>query len=528
MEGYLLRISKDQIIIAANNQAGAFYGAQTLKQMIRGDKPKEGIPCVFVKDWPALSIRAVMDDISRGPVPDMNFMKTQVRRYAELKINCMSFYIEHIVKTTKHPDLAPYNGGISIEDFTELSEYAKDYQMKLIGNFQSLGHFEKILSLPQYRHLGATERMLDPLNPESMAFLKDIYTEMAPAFSSEYFTPDCDEAWDLSRGKLAGADSSLSPSEIYAKHVMGIHEILSGLGKKTFIWGDIILEHPEILDILPNDIIIAAWNYGALDSFSAFIDPVKDAGFDFLVSPGIVNSGRIIPDFRMTFTNIRNFINEGYKKGALGVYCTVWDDGGTHAFSRDWYGVAYNAEQSWRPNNDETGKFDKRFSIGIYGDDANSIPEALQELNKLTDLGPSFEMNMNIFFKELIPERGEMLKFNLNDWTEILEIAKKSDEILSESNAAKYAGDLDFIKFSIDQYIFMANSREQLLTAAENYNSACELQLTDRELSLTKLKTAKKELLMLKQNCDNLALEFERLWKIENKDYWLRQGAASL
>ena len=71
--------------------------------------------------------------------------------------------------------------------------------MELVGNFQSLGHFEKILSLPQFKHLGATERMIDPLNPASIEFLEDIYKEMAPAFSSPWFTPNCDEAWDLSR-----------------------------------------------------------------------------------------------------------------------------------------------------------------------------------------------------------------------------------------------------------------------------------------------------------------------------------------
>ena len=129
--------------------------------------------------------------ISAGaPYPPTIILKQQVRRYAEMKINNMSFYIEHVVQTEKYPDMAPSNGGISMEEFQELSEYAADYHMELVGNFQSLGHFEKILSLPQFRHLGATERMLDPLNPESIDFLGDIYGEMAPAFSSPYFTPN--------------------------------------------------------------------------------------------------------------------------------------------------------------------------------------------------------------------------------------------------------------------------------------------------------------------------------------------------
>ncbi|MGW8315464.1 MAG: glycoside hydrolase family 20 zincin-like fold domain-containing protein [Bacteroidales bacterium] len=363
-EGYLLSIGRKQIHIMAPGEAGAFYGVQTLVQLLRGYPEPDPLPAMMVRDWPSIAFRCVMDDISRGPVPLPEYLKLQVRRYSELKINHMSFYIENVIRTEAYPDMAPSDGGISVEEFRALSEYAADYHVKLVGNFQSLGHFEKILSLPQFRYLGATERMLDPLNPASIEFLGDIYREMSPAFSSELFTPNCDEAWDLSRGGLTGAADSLGPARIYADHVKRIDTILTGLGKRTLVWGDIILEYPEILEMLPKRIVLGAWDYGASESFAGFIDPLKNAGFDFTVSPGVLNSNRLIPDFGMSTTNIRNFINEGFEKGTLGVYCTVWDDGGVHFFSHDWYGVAYNAEQSWRPNREPLGAFDTRFSRG--------------------------------------------------------------------------------------------------------------------------------------------------------------------
>ncbi|MBN2460509.1 MAG: family 20 glycosylhydrolase, partial [Candidatus Cloacimonetes bacterium] len=204
-EGYILHLGSNNIYILANKESGVFYGVQTLKLLLRGYPDPLKIPEMTIRDWPAFSFRCVMDDISRGPIPTLEFMKQQVRRYAEMKINHMSFYIEHVIKTETYPDFAPSNGGIPVEEFRELSDYAAHYQIKLVGNFQSLGHFEKILSFPQYRHLGATERMLDPLNPDAINFLENIYREMAPAFSSDFFTPNCDEAWDLSRGKLIGA-----------------------------------------------------------------------------------------------------------------------------------------------------------------------------------------------------------------------------------------------------------------------------------------------------------------------------------
>jgi len=519
-EGYILVTGRKRILVVANGGAGAFYGVQSLKQLLRGTPPPLEVPVLVIRDWPAISFRCVMDDISRGPVPTHDFIKQQIRRYAEMKINHMSFYIEHVVKTEAYPDFAPNDGAISIGEFRELSDYAAGYHIKLVGNFQSLGHFEKILSHPQYRHLGATDRMLDPLNPESMEFLGNVYREMAPAFSSAYFTPNCDEAWDLSRGGLTGAADSIGVARIYADHVMRIDSILRQLGKRTIIWGDIILEHPEILEMIPKSMVVGAWDYSASESFARFIDPVKRAGFDFTISPGILNSGRLIPDFRMTTANIRNFINEGYEKGTLGVYCTVWDDGGMHFFSRDWYGVAYNAEQCWRPSRDPLEDFDRRFSRGIYGDPEQLVPRTLHALNRLTDLGPTFEMNYGVFTRTLVPERGDKLTFDPDSWSGIGKWVDEAEAVLGSAETPCYGSDLDFIRFTIAQYDFMCDARKDLLEAADAYARASALQSGDRPASLETLKTALDLADGVRERYENLAGWFAELWDMENRAYW--------
>jgi hypothetical protein len=473
-----------------------------------------------IRDWPSIPFRCVMDDVSRGPIPTNKFLKEQIRRYAGMKINNMSFYIEHVVETEKYPDMAPSGGGISIKEFKELSDYAAAYQIELVGNFQSLGHFSNILSLPQFRHMAATERMIDPLNPEAIDFLGDIYREMAPAFSSRYFTPNLDEAWDLSRGGLTGAAAQLGPARIYADHVISVDSMLRALGKKTIIWGDIVLEHPEILEMIPKDIVMGAWNYSPSESFARFIDPLTKAGFDFTIAPGVLNSNRLIPDFRMTTTNIRNFINEGYEKGTIGVYFTAWDDGGLHFFSHVWYGVAYNAEQSWRPNHDPLEEFDQRFSRGIYGDQQNLVPRALFTLNHLTDLAPTFEMNSNVFYKALVPERGGKVTFNAPAWLEVKQWAEASREILDGQSEGAFAGDLDYIRYTTGQYGFLADSRRELLEAAAAYNRACVLQRGDRPAALEELKHARELSAGLNLRIDHLAEDFLSLWDRESRLYW--------
>ncbi len=78
----------------------------------------------------------------------MAYVKQQIERMAELKINYLSFYIEHVVQPASYPDFAPANGKLTIAQIKELSAYAAKYHAQLIGSFQSFGHFDKILALP--------------------------------------------------------------------------------------------------------------------------------------------------------------------------------------------------------------------------------------------------------------------------------------------------------------------------------------------------------------------------------------------
>ena len=524
-EGYLLKISRKGVTIAALDPAGVFYGLQTLRQLWRQFPGKPGIPCMSITDWPAIPMRVVMDDISRGPIPANDYIKEQIRRYSELKINHMSYYIEHVLKTESFPGFAP-DGGITVEEFREISDYAADYHITTIGGFQSLGHFANILSVPEFSHLGATDRMLDPLNPEAVSFLRDVYREMAPAFTSDLFNANCDEAWDLSRAELTGKAASLGVARIYSDHIRRLDTTILELGKRTLIWGDIIMEYPEILDQLPDYILTGAWNYDARESFADFIDPLKNAGFEFTISPGILNSNRLFPDYQMTFTNIRNFINEGYQKGTKGVFLTVWDDGGPHFFNHDWYGVAYNAEQCWKPNKDDTGPFDRRFSQAFYGDPQNTIPQAIWELNKLTHLGPTFEMNELVFGKVMIPEKGKSASYNLTEWGQVRQVAEEAARLLAESYPTRYMDDRQSLEFVCRQYMFLADSRQQLFEAAEAYRSAMAVQSDERKKALEYLEKARGLVAEQAGAFEDLTREFEILWNMESRPHWYEEATA--
>jgi hypothetical protein len=307
---------------------------------------------------------------------------------------------------------------------------------------------------------------------------------------------------------------------IYADHIKRIDTTLAELGKRTLIWGDIIIEFPKILDQLPPHILIGAWNYDPLESFAAFIDPIKNAGFDFTVSPGILNSNRLFPDFREAFVNIRNFINEGYDKGTSGVYCTIWDDGGPHFFNHVWYGVAYAAEQAWRPNRDEFSDFDRRFSLAFYRDPANAVPEGMKVLNKLTELGPTCEMNELIFGKILLPQPGKTISYNLGEWAEVRSITTEAKNIFSQAAATRYQGDLAFLTFVCDQYLFLSDSREALYKASKSYQEAISSQEGDPDKTAQMMSEVRDLVSVQANSFKELSSEFTRLWNLESRPHW--------
>jgi len=125
-EGYMLLIEQHRILVVARHARGVFYGLQTFIQLLRGSATRQGkIPAVRITDWPDLRVRAIMDDISRGPVPTREYFRDQIRRCAELKVNTISYYTEHVVLTRSHPEFAPPGAALSIDEWHDLTQYAQ-------------------------------------------------------------------------------------------------------------------------------------------------------------------------------------------------------------------------------------------------------------------------------------------------------------------------------------------------------------------------------------------------------------------
>lgn len=492
-ESYQMLVRPNSITIRASGDPGIAYATQTLEQLIRAnDDANASIPCCEITDWPALKYRVWQDDISRGPIPTMDFLKREVRTLSEWKYNAMTLYTEHVFKLKKHPDIAP-DDGITAEQIKELSEYAKQYHVELIGNFQSFGHMAHILSLPAYKDLGDNAWNISPAKEESYKFLADCYSEVAPAYESKLFDINCDEVSLGKEGASKEMVAKLGLAEVYARHINRCCELLRPYGKTAMMWGDIATQHQDIVPKLPKDLIVLSWGYGAKDSFDNAIEPFTKIGLRFMVCPGVSCWNRIFPDFHTAQINIANYVRDGVKhgggKGAIGMINTSWDDDGENFFNQTWYPFAWGAEVAWNPVDNDSREsrqkaFDTAFAANFYGASDDAVVRELWKISDLRSNPSSGDLSDRSFWRLRAKDASGNEKLAAD--ADAIAEALRAQKTRVKSNADT----LDYAIFACRRISFMARHASMPL-----------------EKQLAELKSLREE--------------YARLWKLENRDWWL-------
>lgn len=418
-QAYVIKITPKKIELQATTEQGLFYARQSLNQIIKYQRVTTGksefeIPCMTITDWPALEYRGWMDDISRGPIPTMDFIKKEIRTLAAYKMNFFQLYTEHVFKLESHPDIAPTDG-LTAQEIKELTEYAKQYYVEFMGNQQCFAHAEKTLRIQHYYdEIGDTKNNFDPSNPKTYEFLEDVFSEVAPAYESKYFNINCDETEGLGSGKAKEYVEKTGKDEAYCEHINKVYDILKKYDKTVMMWGDIIAKNPAMIDKLPKDMQFVVWSYGASDSFMDMLKPFKESGHTFWVATGANCWSTVFPDIQTYMTNIANFSRDAYASGAKGLMNTAWDDYGESMFSSTWHSMIWAAEMSWNPgtglNYEEN--FNKLFEIQ-YFDIQSEDYKVFNLLSGLSDLRISFS-KLNEPLLEFYPEQvgyENMVKF---------------------------------------------------------------------------------------------------------------------
>jgi hexosaminidase len=253
-EGYTLESGQNGVVIAANGQAGLYYGMQTLLQLL--PKEVEGkavtgidwkIPYVRIIDYPRFGWRGLMLDVSRH-----FFTKEEVKQYldqmARYKYNTFHWHltddngwrieIKSLPKLTqvgawrverigqfgqlappKEGEKATYGGFYTQDDIREIVKYATNLNITIVPEIDIPGH--SMAALAAYPELSCTKDPATKVNPGSnfsewygngkfkmlidntlnpsdekvYEFLDKVFTEVAALFPNSYIHAGGDECY---------------------------------------------------------------------------------------------------------------------------------------------------------------------------------------------------------------------------------------------------------------------------------------------------------------------------------------------
>ena len=345
-EGYAIVKTEKGLAVIADTSSGIFYGAQTVKQMVVGSGHAAVLRRATIRDWPAMRYRGLSDDLSRGPLPTLEFQKSQIRTLAAYKINIYSPYFENTLHYTSNPVPGLPGGSMTPDEARELVEYARPYHVIIIPEQEAFGHLHHVLKYEQYAPLAETPmgNVLAPSQPGSLALIDQWFTEIAAIFPSLFLHIGADETADLGKGQTEAAVQSKGLGAVYVDFLLKIHDKLAPLGRRLLFWGDIAMNDPQEVKRLPKDMIAVAWVYSPQpDGFGPWLKPYVDAGMETWVAPGVNNWNRVYPDNDYALRNIQSFVRDGQAAHSTGMLNTVWNDDGEGLFQEDWYGVLFGA-----------------------------------------------------------------------------------------------------------------------------------------------------------------------------------------
>ena len=237
-EGYELVITDGGIVISAPSAAGAYYGVQTLRELIRSEGTT--LAARTIHDHPDFARRGYYLDCSRGKVPQIDTIRELVEWLAHWKINELQLYVENVFTFASHPRIGEGFSPFTPEDIRAVQEHCRLHHVQLVPSLTSLGHFEKILMLPEYQDLGELAgyrdlpggTTLNPLDPRSVALLSDMYGEFLPLFDAVDFNACGDEPWELGQGRSKEKAEAQGAGRVYLDFMLEARRLSIENGKR--------------------------------------------------------------------------------------------------------------------------------------------------------------------------------------------------------------------------------------------------------------------------------------------------------
>jgi len=539
-QGYVIRATDDGVLVAGHTAQGLFYGVQTLRQLLRPEgaaektlaSPALVVPNLVIRDWPSMEWRGVSDDISRGPVPTLDYLKMQIRTLAEYKINLLGFNMENVFDFRTQPLVSPEQAALTRAEIKELVEFASQYYITILPEQQAFGHLHQFLKYEMYSDLAETPHghVLTPTNPKTYDFIRQVYGEVVPSFPGPFFHIGADETFELGLGQTKALAGREGLGRVYLEHLQKVFEIMQPYHKQLMFWGDIAVKYPELLTIVPKDMIAVPWDYDPKPGYETIITPYTKAGLRVVVAPGAANWRVIWPDLDNAFVNIRNFVRDGQKHQAIGTLNTTWNDDGESLVDMAWPALVFGAAASWQAGESNLEDFKNSYDWAFYRNaEDRTFAEVLENLDRANSLLGALKLDNasnELFWSDPFNQAGATMAAQALPAAHVLRVsAERAAEslMLNRSKARLHSEALDDMLLAASHLDTLGLKIQFTSEISRFYWDAYQNQ-TDRaraQNDLDEIVDINGRLQSLRDAITQLREMYSVGWGRENRRYWL-------
>ena len=332
-EGYTLDITPQGIRISARDDAGLFYGAMTLAQLLTPDENHGpvSVPAMHISDQPRFVWRGLMLDSARH-MQSIAEIETVLDQMAQHKLNTFHWHLTDDqgwrIQIKRYPDLTRvgawrtpidagrdgqptrYGGFYTQDQIRQLVAYAAARYITVVPEIDMPGHAQAAVA--SYPFLGVTGKQppvsedwgvhpyLYNVDDATFTFMDHVLDEVMVLFPSHYIHIGGDEA--------VKDQWKASPSVQAKMRALGLKDedalqgwFVSQLGSYLSAHGRRLIGWDEILDgAVPADATVMSWRgmQGAIDAakqgHDVVLSPSPDLYLDQLQSDRTdENAGRI-------------------------------------------------------------------------------------------------------------------------------------------------------------------------------------------------------------------------------------------
>jgi hexosaminidase len=539
-QGYAIAADSHRILVGGASAQGAFYGVQTLRQLLRPAKNASAnggklndleCPAVAIRDWPAMKWRGVHVDLSRGPILSLDFMKEQIRVLSSYKINLYALYMEDVFALPDEPITPPQRDALTPAEMRDLVAYASKYYVTIVPELETFGHLHNVLRFDMYSQLAEIPHgaVLTPTQTGTYDFLSKMIADIAPSFPGPFFHIGADETFQLGEGQTKQLIAQEGEGQVYLDHIIKLDEMLKPYHKQVMFWADIAEHFPQLLPMFPKDLIAIVWEYSAQPDYEKRLAPFKNAGLPIFVSPGLSDWNQIYPDFNVAFRNIRNLTRDGQKYGALGMLNTEWNDYGERLPGLLWPGFVFGAACAWQSGESSTEQFKDSYDWAFYRNTDHTFENALDKLAATNTLLGGMNLgaaNDAYFWEDMFSQPGGNDAELAQPVAHEMRVDAEQAWASLEENRAKVRLHAD----SLDDLIFAARRLDALGMKFEYTQEMSELywdaymDMSDRAgvmRDLERISSTNGRLQDLREMTTELRAGYDQRWRAENRDFWL-------